>query len=346
MGPPEGGPIASHSATPAGRKTHPEREWFTPAEYWDDIRPASTNEGAVGGEWSDEVTCLVNMTDRGSRTSRSRKGDSVTMYRDIQDSRRETAPVRSAGQRPSRVPPPTAPRQQPRCDPPRIERVVERRPPVRERPRGAAEWIDPDRTPRAPDLRKVESERRVARSVAISSGSEDGEDSDWNRVAYSRRSVLSESDEGARAESKRACEAASAGEQTLRAVKLLKDWGLKFSGEEREDPEEFLERIEECRKGAAVGDEGLLNALPCVLTKVAARWFRTMRLEPPSWAGFRKAFRHQFVTEYDREDLLDDLRRRTQAKGEIIATYLANLYYIVSRFKQPPSERHLVETAY
>ena len=202
---------------------------------------------------------------------------------------------------------------------------------MRERPRAAAEWIDPDRMRRAPDLRKVESERRVARSVAISSGSKDGEDSDWNRVAYLRRSVLSESDEGARAQSRRACEAASAGEQTLRAVKLLKDWGLKFSGEEREDPEEFLERIEECRKGAAVGDEGLLNALPCVLTKGAARWFRTMRLEPPSWAGFRKAFRHQFVTEYDREDLLDDLRRRTQAKGEKIATYLANLNYIVSR---------------
>ena len=92
----------------------------------------------------------------------------------------------------------------------------------------AAEWIEPDRTRWAPGLRKVESERRVARSVTISSGSEDGEDSDWNQVAYSRRSVLSESEEGERVESKRACDAASAGEQTVRAVKLLKDWGLEI----------------------------------------------------------------------------------------------------------------------
>ena len=52
------------------------------------------------------------------------------------------------------------------------------------------------------------------------------------------------------------------------------------------------------------------------------------------------------MAEYDREDLLDDLRRRTQAKGEKIATFLSNFNYIVSQFKRPPYERHLVETAY
>ena len=52
------------------------------------------------------------------------------------------------------------------------------------------------------------------------------------------------------------------------------------------------------------------------------------------------------MAEYDCEDLLDDLRRRTQAKGEKITSFLSNFNYIVSRFKRPPSERHLVETTY
>ena len=58
-------------------------------------------------------------------------------------------------------------------------------------------------------------------------------------MAYPRRSVLSESEEEEKVESKRAWGATSAGEQKARAVKLLKGWDLKFSGDEREDPKSF-----------------------------------------------------------------------------------------------------------
>ena len=174
LGPPENGIVASHSATPAGRNTRPECEWYTPAEEWNEIRPASDNGEAVGGDGvlSDEVTSVEDTTDRHSRTSRSRKVDSVTTYIEVEDSRRETALVRSDRQRPNWLPPSVVPQQQPMRETPRKERVVERRPPVRERSRVEAEWIELDRTRRVPDLRKVESKKRVLRSVTISSGSE------------------------------------------------------------------------------------------------------------------------------------------------------------------------------
>ena len=145
-GPPEGGIISSHSATPTGRSTRPEREWYTPAEYWDEVRPASTNEGALSGdgELSDEVTRIEDTTGRHSRTSRSQKEDSATTYREVEDSRREAAPVRSVRQKPNRLPPTVAPPPPPPREPPRNERVVERRPPVRERFRVEAEWLEPD----------------------------------------------------------------------------------------------------------------------------------------------------------------------------------------------------------
>ena len=129
-------------------------------------------------------------------------------------------------------------------------------------------------------------------------------------------------------------------------MKLLKSWGIRFRGEEKDDPEEFLEQLQDCRGGAVLQDRDFLSALPCALTKRAARWYRTVKRDVLTWSEFRKAFRHQFVAEYDRKDLLDDLRRRTQAKGEKIATFLSNFNYIVSQFKRPPYERHLVETAY
>ena len=73
---------------------------------------------------------------------------------------------------------------------------------MRERSRVEAEWLEPNRTRRVPDLRKVESKKSVVRSVTISSSSEDSEGSVWNRVAHPRRSVLGESEEEERVESK------------------------------------------------------------------------------------------------------------------------------------------------
>ena len=146
---------------------------------------------------------------------------------------------------------------------------------MRERSRVEAEWLEPDRTRRVLDLRKVESKESVVRSVTISSSSEDSEGSVWNRVAHPRRSVLGESGEDERVESKRAWGAISAGKQKARAVKLLKDWGLKFSGDEREDPEEFLKRL----------SHGATNARSWGYATCVRRWVTARRFVPTSSAS-------------------------------------------------------------
>ncbi|OXU17317.1 hypothetical protein TSAR_002891 [Trichomalopsis sarcophagae] len=57
---------------------------------------------------------------------------------------------------------------------------------------------------------------------------------------------------------------------------------------------------------------------------------------------------HRSVRDGERkkEDLMEDLRRRTQHKDEKITTFLAKFEYIVSRFHQPPSKRELLQIAY
>ena len=131
------------------------------------------------------------------------------------------------------------------------------------------------------------------------------------------------------------------------AVKDLRTWGLKYSGEEREDAEEFLESLRDCLDSSDMSELEMLRALPCVLSSGAARWYRTIKREVKTWREFERFFRRRFVKQYDRIDLLDDLNKRTQGKGEKIAEYVASLKYIVSRFpSKPPSRRELVNTAH
>ena len=55
-----------------------------------------------------------------------------------------------------------------------------------------------------------------------------------------------------------------------KAVKLLKSWGLHISGQTRnDDPEEFLEQLEDCRANAGATETDLFSALPCVLSKLS-----------------------------------------------------------------------------
>ncbi|CAB0034014.1 unnamed protein product [Trichogramma brassicae] len=131
------------------------------------------------------------------------------------------------------------------------------------------------------------------------------------------------------------------------AVKLLKSWGLKFSGEDKqEDAEDFLDQLNKCVDGAGLAVADILSALPCIFSKRAARWHGTVADRVNSWSEFEAEFRNQFIGEYDYWDLMTDLQGRTQGRGERITPFLSCFRYIVSRFSEPPSERELLTIAY
>ena len=131
-----------------------------------------------------------------------------------------------------------------------------------------------------------------------------------------------------------------------RARKALQDFKLSFSGGPKEGPEDFLARLEDCRGSVDVSDLDLLLALPCVFTERASIWHRARKEELTNWKTFKKAFRAQFVGEHDREDLMDELRRRTQARGESMANFLCSFKYLIGFFRRPPTEREQVKIAY
>ncbi|XP_031782213.1 cyclin-dependent kinase 11B-like [Nasonia vitripennis] len=134
---------------------------------------------------------------------------------------------------------------------------------------------------------------------------------------------------------------------SLRALEFLKHWELQFSGEsDHEEAEEFFDRLCECRVALAVPDRELLAVLPCIFKLQASRWYRAKRKSLRTWEMFCRAFRRRYMVPYCREDLEEDLRKRTQHREEKIAAYIASLQYLASRFRRPPSERDLLRIAY
>ncbi|XP_051161374.1 uncharacterized protein LOC127281618 [Leptopilina boulardi] len=135
-------------------------------------------------------------------------------------------------------------------------------------------------------------------------------------------------------------------ERRSKVTKILKDWDIKFSGTEREDPEEFLERMEDCRLGELFNDEELLQAIPSIFRENASRWFRTLRHDVRSWKSFKRAFKREYLTTTDDDEVVDELRSRTQAKGEKISAYLTSLRLIMGHLKRPLSTEQQVKIAY
>lgn len=77
----------------------------------------------------------------------------------------------------------------------------------------------------------------------------------------------------------------------MQTVKMLKSWGMKFTRDDKEDGEEFLEKLEDCQLTVALSDGDLIDALPCILDKRAAMWYRTIRPGLRTWAAFTRTFR-------------------------------------------------------
>ena len=139
----------------------------------------------------------------------------------------------------------------------------------------------------------------------------------------------------------------SEAEDGIRAGKLIRSWGMKFNGSEsRSAAEEFFEQLNDCRVEGHVSDQGFLSAISCAFKDEAARWFRMERERMRSWKKFAKMFKDRYVGEYGQQDFYDDLRRRSQGKGEKVKSFLLIFRYIVSRFKKPPSVDEQVDLAY
>ena len=62
-------------------------------------------------------------------------------------------------------------------------------------------------------------------------------------------------------------------DNSLHVIKTLKGWGLRYSGEDKESPEQFLSRLKACRPATGIPDEQLLPCLASILMRDAGDWY-------------------------------------------------------------------------
>ena len=86
-------------------------------------------------------------------------------------------------------------------------------------------------------------------------------------------------------------------DNSLHVIKTLNGWGLRYSGEEKESPEQFLSRLKACKRATGIPDEQLLPCLASILVREAGDWYEVYQdyILSLDFRTFEKAFKRQFV---------------------------------------------------
>ncbi|CAB0034667.1 unnamed protein product [Trichogramma brassicae] len=98
--------------------------------------------------------------------------------------------------------------------------------------------------------------------------------------------------------------------------------------------ESYIERIEECAFLAGLSDADLLPALSETLSGTAAQWFRSNRHKFQSWEEFCRMARKTFgMDQYTYQQLLEQIRKRTQGRNERVAQYIIGLQSTLDKLR-------------
>ena len=101
-------------------------------------------------------------------------------------------------------------------------------------------------------------------------------------------------------------------------------------------------KLENCVDANNISNKEPTLALLCILTNDADIWFDSVQYCINSFEDFKRKFKNRFIHDIDNEDLMNELRRRTQGKGKNISRFLSNILYIITYFKKSPSEKPLL----
>ena len=129
---------------------------------------------------------------------------------------------------------------------------------------------------------------------------------------------------------------------------MLKGSGLRYSGDEKDSPKQFLTRLRACRRATGLPDEQLLPCLASILVKDAGDWYEVYQDDIDLWdfATFERAFKRQFIGELHEDDVMEELRARYQGLKEKVAPFLTKFRRIIAHLKRPPSTRAQLNLAF
>lgn len=122
----------------------------------------------------------------------------------------------------------------------------------------------------------------------------------------------------------------------------ISQWGIKFSGNDSMSINAFLERIDELKDARNATDEDLWRYAIDLFEKDALIWFRANRSYVTNWAELVFMLQRNFQRPYYQEELLDEIRRRTQGSDESVTIFISIMQNMFNRLQSPVSESYKV----
>ncbi|XP_048489491.1 uncharacterized protein LOC125491467 [Plutella xylostella] len=120
-------------------------------------------------------------------------------------------------------------------------------------------------------------------------------------------------------------------ETTKRKLVPIKDWGVKFNGGSNPSINAFLERIEELKDARNADDDDLYRYAIDFFEDEALIWYRANRDIVSSWNELVDLLVVTFQKPFYQEELLDEIKNRTQAKTESVLIYVAIMQNMFNR---------------
>lgn len=129
--------------------------------------------------------------------------------------------------------------------------------------------------------------------------------------------------------------------------RTVRTWKINFSGDKTSSIEEFLQRVDECRKLAHINDEDLLNSMTELMSGVALHWCRQSRKNWHNWDDFCKAARRFYgVDRRFQQKLIVEAQNRSQGEDEPVRDYIICLLTILSKFETEWDESKQIDLIY
>ena len=115
-------------------------------------------------------------------------------------------------------------------------------------------------------------------------------------------------------------------------------WGLKFDGTPSQ-LNAFLERVKELAAARGVSEENVFLSAVDLFSGHALLWYRSIKNTVKSWEDVVTALRRDFLPSNYDDKLWEEIKTRTQGRGEPIHIYIAIMESLFGRLSRPALEK-------
>lgn len=124
----------------------------------------------------------------------------------------------------------------------------------------------------------------------------------------------------------------------------INKWGIKFSGQSStESVMSFLEKINELCEARNISTEDLFTASVDLFSGTALLWYRNIKKEVHCWSELVNCLKRDFLPVDYEDDLLSEIRSRTQGPSENVLFYIIAVEALFNRLTTPPIEKDIVK---